>query len=143
LEELLKYAKDKLNLKEMKPNQYSALVLAYIGDAVYEVVIRTMVISNGNAPVNKLHKSSREYVKASGQAKIYHKISDMLTEEEMSAFKRGRNAKSGSVPRNANIGEYRIATGLEALIGYLYIKNDYKRIIEIISEGVKDDETSR
>lgn len=143
MEELLKYAKDKFNIKDMQPNKYSALVLAYIGDAVYDVIIRTIVMSKGNAPVNKLHKNTREYVKASAQAKIYHKISPMLTEEELAAFKRGRNAKSGSIPKNANMGEYRVATGFEALIGYLYLKNDYKRIIDIISEGVNDDQTGR
>lgn len=141
MEELLNYAKDKLKLEYVNPRGYSPLALAYIGDAVYDLIIRTMIINNGNAPVNKLHKKTKEYVKASAQAKMFHKVSSKLTEEEMIIFKRGRNAKSG-VPKNANVGEYRIATGFEALIGYLYLDNNYKRIIDIISEGVTDDQTS-
>jgi len=120
-----------------KANEYSPLVLAYIGDGVYEMFIRTYVIAQGNAPVNKLHKASKELVRASTQAKLYHILETYLTENEKDILKRGRNAKSISAPKNADITEYRHATGLEALIGYLYIDGDIARIQELIHLGLR------
>lgn len=120
-----------------KANTYSPLALAYIGDGVYEMYIRTYIISKGNAPVNKMHKGSRELVRATAQAKIYHIVEPMLTEDEQQVLKRGRNAKSISAPKNADITEYRHATGLEALIGYLYIEGKIDRITEIIYTGLE------
>lgn len=119
-----------------KANTYSPLALAYIGDGVYELFIRTYVLSRGNMPVNKMHKASRELVRATAQAKLYHLIEDMLTEEELQVLKRGRNAKSISAPKNADITEYRHATGVEALIGYLYLEGRIDRINEIIEIGL-------
>lgn len=116
---------------------YSPLALAYIGDGVYEMFIRTHVVGQGNAPVNKLHRASRELVRAGAQAKMYHVIEPLLTEDEMQVLKRGRNAKSISAPKNADITEYRHATGLEALIGYLYLDNQIGRIEELIAIGLK------
>lgn len=116
--------------------EYSPLALAYIGDGVYEMFIRTYVINKGNRQVNKMHKASRELVRASAQAKIYYLIEEMLTEEEEAVLKRGRNAKSVSIPKNGNVTEYRHATGLEALIGYLYIEGRIKRIKELIDTGL-------
>ena len=121
-----------------KANTYSPLALAYIGDGVYEIFIRTYIVSKGNAPVNKMHKGSKELVRASTQAKIYHIIEDLLTDEEKQVLKRGRNAKSISAPKNADITEYRHATGLEALIGYLYIDGQIERIREIITTGLEN-----
>lgn len=121
-----------------KANTYSPLALAYIGDGVYEMFIRTYMISKGNAPVNKMHKGSRDLVRASTQAKMYHIIEDMLTDTEKQVLKRGRNAKSISAPKNADITEYRHATGLEALIGYLYIDGQVDRIQEIITKGLQN-----
>ena len=118
-------------------NQYSPLVLAFIGDAVYDLIIKSIVISKGNAPVNKLQKETKKYVQASEQASICRKIMDILTEEEMTIYKRGRNTKS-SVPKNASISDYRTATGLEALIGYLYITNNIPRIMEILAIGIEN-----
>lgn len=120
-----------------KANTYSPLALAYIGDGVYEMFIRTYILNKGNAPVNKMHKGSRDLVRATAQAKIYHAIEPMLTEEEKQVLKRGRNAKSISAPKNADITEYRHATGLEALIGYLYIDGQIDRITEIIATGLE------
>ncbi|MDF2614965.1 MAG: ribonuclease [Clostridia bacterium] len=121
-----------------KANEYSPLALAYIGDAVYEMFIRTYVLNKGNAPVNKLHKASRELVRAGTQAQIYHIIEAELSEEEQDVLRRGRNAKSISTPKNADITEYRHATGLEALIGYLYLQGNIKRIGELINFGIKE-----
>ncbi|MGL4363132.1 MAG: Mini-ribonuclease 3 [Cellulosilyticaceae bacterium] len=119
-----------------KANTYSPLALAYIGDGVYEMYVRTYIISKGNAPVNKLHKATRDMVRASAQSKVYHVIESLLTEEEQQVLRRGRNAKSVSVPKNADVSEYRHATGLEALIGYLYIDGQIDRIQELIQKGI-------
>jgi ribonuclease-3 family protein len=121
---------------EHKANEYSPLALAYIGDAVYEIFIRTYVLNKGNAPVNKLHKASREMVRASAQAKLYYIIEPELSEEEKDVLRRGRNAKSISTPKNADMTEYRHATGLEALIGYLYIQGNINRISQLIDLGM-------
>lgn len=125
------------DVMQHKANEYSPLALAYIGDAVYEMFVRTYVLNKGNAPVNKLHKASRELVRAGTQAKIYHIIETELSEEEQDVLRRGRNAKSISTPKNADMTEYRHATGLEALIGYLYIQGNIERISELISFGVE------
>lgn len=133
IQDLLNITADTL---EHKGKEYSPLALAYIGDGVYEIFIRTYVLNKGNRPVNKMHKASRELVRASAQAKLYYLIEDRLTEEEMMVLKRGRNTKSVSVPKNGNVTEYRHATGLEALIGYLYIEGKVARIKELIDAGL-------
>lgn len=124
-------------LKKQDPRMYSPLTLAYIGDGIYDIVIRTIVLSKGNAPVNKLHKESSSYVKAQAQMNMYHAIEDMLTEEEMGVFKRGRNAKSYTSAKNATITEYRIATGFEALLGYLYLCDRMERITYLVKVGME------
>ena len=129
-EKILEVASGEMN---QKANSFSPLALAYIGDAVYEIFIRTYVMNRGNAPVNKLHKASRDLVKAEAQAKMYMIIEPVLTEIEKSVLKRGRNAKSNSVPKNGDLGDYRHATGVEALIGYLYIQGEIERIKELIN----------
>ncbi|MBQ4528569.1 MAG: Mini-ribonuclease 3 [Clostridia bacterium] len=117
----------------INPNQVSPLSLAYIGDAVYELYIRSYIMREVNMPVSKLHKAATHYVSAKAQAEIFHKIEDRLTDAEISVFKRGRNAHSYTSAKNADIIDYRISTGFEALIGYTYIKKDIKRLEEIIS----------
>jgi len=116
---------------DIKPGMVSPLSLAYIGDAVYEVYIRSYIMHRENMPVAKLHKAATRYVSARAQAEIVKKISDLFTEEELSVYKRGRNAHSYTSAKNADIVDYRMATGLEALIGYLYIKKDYQRLTEL------------
>lgn len=116
----------------MKVNEYSPLVLAYVGDAVYELYVRKHITKDNNIQVDKLHKKAVSIVKSSAQAKSYHLIENMLTEEEVAVFKRGRNAKS-SVPKNSDMSEYKTATGLEALIGYIYLKGDINRLDEIMN----------
>lgn len=133
VQDLLKITSGELS---HKANTYSPLALAYIGDGVYEIFVRTYVINRGNMPVNKMHKASRELVRASSQAKIYFLIEEMLTEAEEAVLRRGRNAKSVSIPKNGNVNEYRHATGLEALIGYLYIEGKVDRIKELIDVGL-------
>lgn len=118
-------------------NEYSPLALAYIGDGVYEMFIRTYVLNKGNMPVNKMHKASRSFVCAEAQAQLYYILEPILTEEELAVLKRGRNAKSISSPKNASIAEYRRATGLEALIGYLYLDHQIERIEYLMELGLK------
>jgi ribonuclease-3 family protein len=114
------------------------LVLAYIGDAVYEVYIRTMLVVNKKTNVNMLHKMSVKYVKAKAQSDIIHRIADELTQEEQDVVRRGRNAKSATVPKHAEITDYRYSTGFEALIGYLYLTNNTERLMEILRLSVED-----
>ncbi|MBS4534020.1 Mini-ribonuclease 3 [Clostridium sp. D2Q-14] len=116
----------------------SPLQLAYIGDAVYEVLIRNYLLEHEKLSVNNLHKKAIKYVKAEGQSNIIHEMMDELTEEEIAIVKRGRNTKSATVPKNANISDYRYATGFEALIGYLYLLNRRKRIKEIFNKITKE-----
>lgn len=121
--------------KKLNVREYSPLALAYIGDAVYEVMIRTVVIGMGNSRVNKYHQATKEFVQAKGQVTFYNHIKEVLTEKEEDIFKRGRNAKSSSSAKNTDILTYRHATGLEALIGYLYIDGDIERILELMNYG--------
>ena len=116
----------------------SPLVLAYIGDTVYETHIREYLIKqNVNRKVNDLHKSAVKYVKAKAQATIMHEIEEQLTEEELRIYKRGRNQKSHTSPKNADIIDYKHATGFEALIGYLHLGKEKERLEYIIEEGIK------
>lgn len=118
-------------------NEYSPLVLAYMGDAVYEMYIRSLLVSGHNTQVNKLHKEATKLVKAKAQSEIFEKIFPHLTEEELNIFKRGRNAHSYTSAKNADIVDYRRATGFEALIGYLYITGNMERINELLKLGIE------
>lgn len=129
--------KDSFELKENDIKSYSPLILAYIGDAVYEIIIRTIVVSDGNTQVNKMHKKSSNLVKAETQANIIKAIMDDLSEEELGYYKRGRNAKSYTSAKNASISDYRMATGFEALIGYLYLTGQTNRMTEIVKMGLE------
>ena len=115
----------------INPKEYSPLALAYIGDSVFDILVRKMLLARGNMPVNKLHKLAKGYVNAGSQAKMYVFLEDKLTEEELAVMKRGRNAKSYTTAKNQSVTDYRHATGLEALFGYLYLKGDNERIREL------------
>lgn len=123
-----------------RPAEYSPLVLAYIGDAVYEVLVRQYILSKGNAPVNVLNRQARQIVNAAAQSAAYEKIRDCLTEEESSVYKRGRNAKSHTSAKNQTVTDYRRATGIEALFGYLYLSGNNDRINELFCKCIADDE---
>ncbi len=118
-------------------NEYSPLVLAYMGDAVYELYIRSLLVSGHNTQVNKLHKEATKLVKAKAQSEILEKIYPHLTEEEITIFKRGRNAHSYTSAKNADIVDYRRATGFEALMGYLYITGNMERMNELLKLGIE------
>lgn len=122
-------------LKEADIRSYSPLTLAYIGDSIYDIIIRTVLVERSNAQVNKLHKKASNYVKAQAQKDLYHAVEEDLSEEERGVFKRGRNAKSATAAKNASISDYRTATGMEALFGYLYLTGRTGRIFELIQKG--------
>ena len=138
LNELNEQFRTLFELKKPDARAYSPLTLAYLGDAVYEIIIRSIVVSQSNAPVQKLHKRSSDLVKASAQAGIIKKIEDMLSEDELAVYKRGRNAKSYTVAKNASMTDYRMATGFEALMGYLFLQGQMERILELVHEGIKE-----
>lgn len=122
-----------MNLQETAPKQLSPLVLAYIGDCVYDLVIKTYLLDKkGNMPVNKLNRMASSLVKAETQSKLIGYIEESLTADEEAVYKRGRNAKSYTSAKNASIGDYRRATGFEALMGYLYLGRRYDRMVELV-----------
>lgn len=114
-------------------SNHSGLTLAYLGDAVYELILRDYFIKQGFTKVDDLHQKVVAYTNAEGQASAYHTISEQLTEEELSIFKRGRNAKSNRSAKSASMTDYRHATGLEALFGHLYLTNNSNRIQELLA----------
>lgn len=138
MDELYSKVKEQFTLEDVNPNEMAPLILAHIGDAIYEVVIRTIVLSDGNRAMDKVHKAATHLVNAKTQAELADILLPRLTEEEASIYKRGRNAKSGSCAKNASIGDYRKATGFEALMGYLYLKDDTERMLELIKEGLNE-----
>ena len=130
--------RETFGLEPVDLKTYSPLTLAYIGDAAYELVIRSLVVEQGNAPVNKLHKRSSRLVKAQAQAEAAVKLLDVFTEEELAVYKRGRNARSHTMAKNAEMTDYRMAPGLEAVMGYLHLKQDYERMVTLIHLGIGD-----
>lgn len=135
--ELFSYLDYQFALEEIDIRTYSPLTLAYIGDGIYDLIIRTMVVKKGNVQVNKLHRNTSKLVKASAQSALIEAIYPALTEDEIIIYKRGRNAKSATMAKNAKMSDYRRATGFEALIGYLYLKKDFKRLIDLIKLGLE------
>lgn len=120
---------------DINADQYSPLTLAYMGDCAYEIVIRTLLVHKGNTHVDRLNKRASNLAKAATQSQIIGVIQESLTEEELTIYKRGRNAKSYTSAKNASINDYRRATGFEALIGWLYLKGEFERMTELIRLG--------
>ena len=125
------FSSQKLSKTEAK--QFSPLTLAFLGDAVYSLLVREMLLKVANRPTNALHKESIKLVNANCQAEMIKKVLPLLTEDEEAIFKRGRNAHSGHVPKNQSDADYRYATGLETLYGYLYLIGDFERIMYIFN----------
>ena len=123
----------RFNDTKIQPRQLSPLNLAFIGDCIYEILVREALGCEANRPVNELHRESVKYVSAKAQTEAYAKIKDMLTEEETAQFKRGRNAKVGHSPKSATDAEYHTATGIEALFGYLYLSGKTERIKQLFA----------
>ena len=127
------------SLKDPDIRSYSPLTLAYIGDGVYELVIRTILVKKGNCPVNRIHRKASSIVKASAQSAIMEKIEEHLTQEEHDIYRRGRNAHSPTMAKHATMADYRRATGFEALMGYLYLKEEYTRMLTLIRMGIGEE----
>ena len=123
--------------KRQDIRSYSGLSLAYIGDAVYDLVIRTAVVSRGNRAVNDLHRAAIRYVSANAQSKMVQALMDSFTEEEKAVYKRGKNAKPHTTAKNASVADYMRATGFEAVIGYLYLTDRMDRALELIGKGIE------
>ena len=132
----LKNLKEVFGLKDTDLRTYSPLTLAYIGDGVYELIVRTVLVKRGNCPVNRLHKQASSLVKAASQSAMMEVLEPMLTEEEAGVYRRGRNAHSPTMATHAPMSDYRRATGFEALIGYLYLKEDFTRMTELVHAGL-------
>lgn len=129
--------KNVLGLKEISPAQLSPLVLAYIGDSIFDLVIKTYLLdAKGNMQVNKLNRFASNIVKAQSQSEMIGIIEPLLSPAEEAVYKRGRNAKSYTSAKNASISDYRRATGFEALMGYLYLEGEYERMIQLIKAGL-------
>ncbi|HIT89105.1 MAG TPA: ribonuclease III [Candidatus Merdenecus merdavium] len=137
INQTLGYLKEQMHLEDLDIKTYSPLTLAYIGDGIYELIIRTILVKKGNRQTNKLHKKASSLVKASAQTAMIEGIMDELTPEELAVYKRGRNSKSFTTAKNATVSDYRKATGFEALMGYLYLKEDMIRIIDLIKIGLE------
>lgn len=123
--------------KHQDVRTYSPLALAYIGDAVYDLVVRTVVVERANRPANELHHITVGYVSAGAQAKIVEALMDSLTEEEQSVYRRGRNSKPHTMAKNASAGDYLKATGFEAVLGYLYLSDRMDRVLELVKKGTE------
>lgn len=130
------YMQELFQLKEVDIKEYSPLTLAYIGDGIYDLIIRTLVINKGNKQVQKLHLETSALVNAGTQSKMMRILQEQLTEEEHAVYKRGRNAKSVSPAKNQSVTDYRRATGFEALLGYLYLKKEWQRILDLVKMGL-------
>ena len=137
METCLNCFKEAMKLKEVEAREYSPLALAYLGDAVYELASRTFVMNHGNTQVNKMHKKTAGLVKAEAQANFYKVLEEELTEEEKAVYRRGRNAKSVTMAKHATMKDYRMATGFEALMGYLYLTEQMERMAELLGHGLK------
>ena len=131
--------KELFHLEDQNLRSYSPLTLAYIGDGVYELIIRTILVKKGNCPVNRLHKKASSLVMAGAQSAIMEVIEEELTPEELSVYRRGRNAHSPTMAKHATMADYRRATGFEALMGYLYLKEDYTRMLTLVRMGIGED----
>ena len=128
------------NSKEVRPNEYSPLALAFIGDSVFDLVIKSVIVEKANCQVNKLQNKTSKIVRATTQALIVDALKDELSEEEANIYRRGRNAKPYTKAKNASYSEYCKATGLEALVGYLYLKGETKRLVSLIKLGLENAE---
>ncbi|MBE5921068.1 MAG: ribonuclease III [Pseudobutyrivibrio ruminis] len=131
------YLNDKFNIEPKDIRTYSPLTLAYIGDAIFDVVIRSILVNKGNTPVNKLHQRASQIVKATTQAAMIIALMDELTDEERDWYRRGRNSKPHTKAKNASTMDYLEATGFEAVMGYLYLTGDMDRICELVNRGIE------
>ena len=114
--------------EQTNPGLHGPLALAFLGDAVYELCARLRVVEAGDRPVGSMHRESVALVNAGAQSAALRRVEELLTEEELAVYKRGRNASASSTPKHAEMADYRRATGVEALFGYLFLKGEHARI---------------
>lgn len=138
--EIDQYVKEQFGIPEVDIRSYSPLTLAYIGDGIFDLIIRSIVVGKGNTRASELHKRTSNVVKAASQSDMVEKLLPHLTEEEEAVYKRGRNAKSPTMAKNATMAEYRRATGFEALMGFLYLTDQMERLVELVKIGLGDAE---
>ena len=133
---MIEKIRERFDLREVDIKTYSPLTLAFMGDCVFDLYIRSILVANGNRGVNGLHKDKSNLVKAQAQAAMAEALQDMLAEDEKEIYRRGRNAKTSSSAKNADMSDYHKATGFEALLGYLYLQGIEERLMEVISAAV-------
>ena len=131
------YLNDKFNIEPKDIRTYSPLTLAYIGDAIFDVIVRSILVNKGNTAVNKLHQRASSVVKAQSQAAFVKVLMDEFTEEEADYYRRGRNSKPHTKAKNATTMDYLEATGFEAVIGFLYLTDNLDRACELIELGIE------
>jgi len=129
----------RMNMNYAEVGELSSLALAHVGDAVYELLVRSMLCGRGIPKAEKLHRMTVSYVSAAAQAAAAARILESLTEEEVAVYKRGRNAHVHSIPKGATPGEYHAATALEALFGWLYLTGKNDRIAELFAAMMEAD----
>ncbi len=134
---LLKQLKTEFQCQDVDIRTYSPLTLAYIGDSIYDLIVRTIVVERGNRAAVNLHKKAVKFVNAATQAAMIEALQEELSDEEKSVYRRGRNAKSYTTAKNASIGDYRKATGFEALLGYLYLQDNMDRVIQLVKMALE------
>lgn len=133
---VLEKIKEAFAVKDADIRSYSPLTLAYIGDAVYDLIVRTVVVERANRAASALHKKTSSIVRAKTQSDMIEVLMPKLTEEEAEVYKRGRNAKPHTTAKNASVSDYRRATGFEALVGYLYLTGNFDRVLVLVKEGL-------
>lgn len=131
------YIKEEFEIAPVDIRTYSPLALAYIGDGIFDLVIRSIVVGKGNTKASQLHYRTSHIVKAKTQAEMMKVLEEILTPEEAAIYRRGRNAKSPTMAKNATMSDYRNATGFEALMGYLYLKDEFPRIVELVKYAIE------
>ena len=131
------YIKEQFEIAPVDIRTYSPLALAYIGDGIFDLVIRSIVVGKGNTKASQLHYRTSHIVKAKTQAEMMKVLEEILTAEEADIYRRGRNAKSPTMAKNATMSDYRNATGFEALMGYLYLKDEFPRIVELVKYAIE------
>ena len=129
--------RERFGIHDVDIRTYSPLTLAFIGDGIYDIVIRSLVVGMGNTKAGQLHQHTSQLVKAHSQSVMMEYILPVLSEEEEAVYKRGRNAKSPTMAKHATMGDYRRATGFEALMGYLYLEDKFERILDLVEIGLK------
>ncbi len=136
MDESMKYFLEQFQLEEADIRRYSPLTLAYIGDAVYEMIVRSVLVMRGDRPVQEFHRQASQLSRAGRQAQMADAVLPILTQEEADILRRGRNAHPNTRAKHATMAEYRKATGLEALMGYLYLRHQWNRLTDLIKLGM-------